>query len=163
MPLTKLSLATAARSLSTMPDVVAVVVDEDGGDERSAIITAPAQRPGREGSSASAERDGAVGVAVYLATPRHERLTIGRRSHNDIVVSDIRVSGEHATLARGQGGFWLADNGSSNGTTWQNRLLARGETGRVFVPFGGTFAVADVRVVLLDAARLAMLAASRRT
>jgi FhaA, N-terminal domain/FHA domain len=44
-------------------------------------------------------------------------LTIGRLSGNDVVLTDSNVSRRHAELRRDQGGWVLADLGSTNGTT----------------------------------------------
>ena len=50
-------------------------------------------------------------------TLRPNRLLIGRGSENDVVLDDPRVSRTHANLWREGGSTWLADAGSSNGTT----------------------------------------------
>lgn len=43
-------------------------------------------------------------------------LNIGRRSSNDIVINDLRVSREHAQIRKTRNGYMLFDVGSSGGT-----------------------------------------------
>lgn len=101
----------------------------------------------------------AGGFALYPLDPRVGRVTIGRRSHNDIIVADQRVSGQHAALELVTPGsyYWLTDLGSSNGTTWQGMKLDRGDAGRVLVPVGASFAIAGINVALINRDRVQAL------
>src|SRR5262245_53667577 len=45
-----------------------------------------------------------------------ERTTIGRKSHNDIVIDNLAVSGEHAMIMTNLNATFLEDRGSTNGT-----------------------------------------------
>ena len=45
-----------------------------------------------------------------------DRMTIGRKPHNDIVIPHSAVSGEHAVLTQSADGVFLEDLGSTNGT-----------------------------------------------
>lgn len=45
-----------------------------------------------------------------------ERLTIGRRPHNDIVIDDLAISGEHAVIVTTNQDSYLEDLNSTNGT-----------------------------------------------
>lgn len=58
--------------------------------------------------------DGVVLREVNLAK---ERTTIGRRSHNDLVIDNLAVSGEHAVVFATGSDVYLEDLGSTNGTT----------------------------------------------
>jgi predicted component of type VI protein secretion system len=58
--------------------------------------------------------DGVVLREVNLAK---ERTTIGRRSHNDVVIDNLAVSGEHAVIFMSGNDVYLEDLGSTNGTT----------------------------------------------
>jgi FHA domain len=58
--------------------------------------------------------DGVVLREVNLAK---ERTTIGRRSHNDVVIDNLAVSGEHAVIFGSSSDIYLEDLGSTNGTT----------------------------------------------
>src|SRR5512145_2960365 len=58
--------------------------------------------------------DGVVLREVGLAK---DRTTIGRRSHNDVVIDNLAVSGEHAVIYTSGGDVYLEDLGSTNGTT----------------------------------------------
>jgi pSer/pThr/pTyr-binding forkhead associated (FHA) protein len=48
--------------------------------------------------------------------PLKDSLTIGRAATSDVVVSDTYVSNVHARIFRRDGGWWLEDLGSTNGT-----------------------------------------------
>ncbi len=58
--------------------------------------------------------DGLVLKEVEL---NKERTTIGRRPHNDIVIDNLAVSGEHAVLITILNDSFVEDLGSTNGTT----------------------------------------------
>jgi hypothetical protein len=58
--------------------------------------------------------------ALRLTLPSSAaQLTLGRSRRCNCVVSDLTVSRLHATIERTEGGWWLRDAGSSNGT-WVN-------------------------------------------
>jgi hypothetical protein len=74
--------------------------------------------------------DGVVLREVGLAK---DRTTIGRRSHNDVVIDNLAVSGEHAVIYAAGGDVYLEDLGSTNGTTVNGQpikkhLLQSGDT-----------------------------------
>jgi len=50
-----------------------------------------------------------------------EIISIGRNEHNDIVVDDVFVSYEHATINRNKQGYWLTDLNSTNKTYLNNQ------------------------------------------
>lgn len=52
------------------------------------------------------------------------RITIGRHSHNDIVLDEPVVSGEHAAIQL-EGGASVTDLGSTNGTRVNGRLVTK--------------------------------------
>lgn len=56
---------------------------------------------------------GRVGESFPL---QGERLTIGRRPDSDVFLDDVTVSRDHALLVARQGGYFLDDLGSLNGT-----------------------------------------------
>src|SRR4029450_8552099 len=58
--------------------------------------------------------DGVVLREVGLAK---DRTTIGRRSHNDIVIDNLAVRGQHSVIYPSAGDVYLEDLGSTNGTT----------------------------------------------
>jgi len=53
-----------------------------------------------------------------------ERVTVGRNSHNDIVLNEPVVSGEHAAI-RLDGGVTVTDLDSTNGTSVNGRLIRK--------------------------------------
>ena len=57
--------------------------------------------------------DGLVLKEVELTK---ERTTIGRRPHNDIVIDNLAVSGEHAVLITILNDAFIEDLGRTNGT-----------------------------------------------
>jgi pSer/pThr/pTyr-binding forkhead associated (FHA) protein len=74
--------------------------------------------------------DGVVLREVNLAK---ERTTVGRRSHNDVVIDNLAVSGEHAVIFQSGNDVYLEDLGSTNGTTVNGQpvkkhLLQPGDT-----------------------------------
>jgi pSer/pThr/pTyr-binding forkhead associated (FHA) protein len=74
--------------------------------------------------------DGVVLREVSLAK---DRTTIGRRSHNDVVIDNLAVSGEHAVIIVSGSDVHLEDLGSTNGTTVNGQpikkhLLQSGDT-----------------------------------
>ena len=57
------------------------------------------------------------GVVLREVALSKDRTTIGRRSHNDVVIDNLAVSGEHAVLVANGDEAYLEDLGSTNGTT----------------------------------------------
>ena len=45
-----------------------------------------------------------------------QQLTIGRKPENDLVIDNPAVSGHHARIVKDEGGFFIEDLGSTNGT-----------------------------------------------
>lgn len=57
------------------------------------------------------------GTKVLREVPlAKERITIGRRPHNDIVLDDLAISGEHAVIVNLKHDPYLEDLNSTNGT-----------------------------------------------
>jgi pSer/pThr/pTyr-binding forkhead associated (FHA) protein len=54
-----------------------------------------------------------------------ERFVIGRGRHCDLVIDSGKVSREHAALSRENGGWFIEDLGSSNGTWFQRERIDR--------------------------------------
>ena len=63
---------------------------------------------------------GRVGESFPL---QGERLTIGRRPDSDVFLDDVTVSRDHALLVTRQGGYFLDDLGSLNGTYINRRRI----------------------------------------
>lgn len=68
--------------------------------------------------------DGAIIKEVALTK---ERTTLGRRPYNDIVISNLAVSGEHALLHCVGGRVHIEDLQSTNGTYVNQQRIARQE------------------------------------
>lgn len=54
-----------------------------------------------------------------------ERVTIGRRTHNDIVIEDLAISGEHAVIVTMNNDSFLEDLNSTNGTQVNGQPVRR--------------------------------------
>jgi pSer/pThr/pTyr-binding forkhead associated (FHA) protein len=61
----------------------------------------------------------------FLITP--EGVTIGRSADSDVFLDDITVSRLHAKIAKIEGGFVLTDQGSLNGTYFENTPITKRE------------------------------------
>ncbi len=68
--------------------------------------------------------DGAIIKEVALTK---ERTTLGRRPYNDIVISNLAVSGEHALLHLAGGRVSIEDLQSTNGTYVNQQRITRQE------------------------------------
>lgn len=55
------------------------------------------------------------GVVLQEYALNKERMTIGRKAHNDIVIDNLAVSGEHAAIVTIQNDSFLEDMDSTNG------------------------------------------------
>ncbi len=54
-----------------------------------------------------------------------DRVTLGRRPHNDVVIDNLAVSGEHAVLLREGDGYVVQDLGSTNGSYINGKPVKR--------------------------------------
>jgi hypothetical protein len=63
---------------------------------------------------------GRVGESFPL---RGDRMTVGRRPDSDVFLDDVTVSRDHALIVRRNGGYWLDDLGSLNGTYVNRRRI----------------------------------------
>ncbi|MDY0000764.1 MAG: FHA domain-containing protein [Polyangia bacterium] len=86
------------------------------------------------------------------------QISVGRATNNDIVLRHASVSKLHAHFfVRQQGGaeaLMLADDGSSNGTAVNGRVLGEGDQAAVVSSPGDRLRFGDVEVTLLDPAGL---------
>ena len=116
---------------------------------RASAATAPAAGPSAAGGSA----DGGTGARLVVLDPGQTGLEpgaalplrpvtrLGRSSASTIVLNDTLESGDHAVISFRDGGWWLADRGSTNGTIVNDRPV-RGEVG---LSSGDVIAVGQVR------------------
>lgn len=54
-----------------------------------------------------------------------ERITIGRKPHNDVQIDNLAISGEHAAIATLNGESFVEDLGSTNSTLVNNRPVMK--------------------------------------
>src|SRR6266705_3281655 len=59
--------------------------------------------------------------------PQGERTTIGRSPDCDIFLDDVTVSRTHAVLVQKDGGYFIEDHGSLNGTFLNRRRIESGQ------------------------------------
>jgi predicted component of type VI protein secretion system len=65
------------------------------------------------------------GVVLRELVLGKDRTTLGRRSHNDLVIDNLAVSGEHAVIVRQSNEAYLEDLGSTNGTVVNGQAIKR--------------------------------------
>jgi pSer/pThr/pTyr-binding forkhead associated (FHA) protein len=65
------------------------------------------------------------GVTLKEVPVAKERTTIGRRSHNDLVIDNLAVSGDHAVMYKTGDDYFIEDLGSTNGTTVNGQPVKR--------------------------------------
>jgi FHA domain/zinc-ribbon domain len=97
----------------------------DGGAETT-LSYMPEEGSDDEGALAMLEDAGIKGPALVVRSgggragetfhPEGERTTIGRSPDCEIFLDDVTVSRKHAVLTRRDGGFFIEDLGSLNGT-----------------------------------------------
>jgi pSer/pThr/pTyr-binding forkhead associated (FHA) protein len=71
-----------------------------------------------------------------------ETFSIGRESNNNLVLRDPHVSRHHALITRQQGGYWIEDLKSQNGTLLDGRVRIE----RKQLNAGDQFLIGDTRV-----------------
>jgi pSer/pThr/pTyr-binding forkhead associated (FHA) protein len=86
-------------------EVVAAI--QGSGSEKSMLIIARGPNKGSR----------------FLITP--EGVTIGRSAESDVFLDDITVSRLHAKIAKVEEGFVLTDQGSLNGTYFENAPITQ--------------------------------------
>jgi len=105
------------------------LIPEEGGEATMSFalgetvedVTAALPEPG-PGGKAVIVRAGA-GRAGETYPLERVRLSIGRSPDCDIFLDDVTVSRRHALLLGRQGGYWIEDQGSLNGTYVNRRRV----------------------------------------
>ncbi len=65
------------------------------------------------------------GLVIKEVALTKDRTRLGRRPHNDIVIDNLAVSGEHAVLQQSGEGFVIEDLNSTNGTYINGKAIRR--------------------------------------
>ena len=65
------------------------------------------------------------GLVIKEVALTKDRTRLGRRPHNDIVIDNLAVSGEHAVLQQTGEGFVIEDLNSTNGTYINGKAIRR--------------------------------------
>jgi hypothetical protein len=112
----------------------ALLVKEDPGSETTMSYV---PEEGDEEGSVSLEELGAEGPALVVRSgggragehfvPQGDNTTIGRSPDCDIFLDDVTVSRKHAVLVQRNGGFFIEDQGSLNGTFLNRRRIESGK------------------------------------
>ena len=77
---------------------------------------AATSEPPRVAAQLVLEEDTEAGLPAGTTFTLRPGAVVGRRPGSDIFLNDTYMSGEHARLTLHEGGWWLADLGSTNGT-----------------------------------------------
>jgi hypothetical protein len=85
---------------------------------------------------------GATTLTPGDALPLRPITRLGRSAESTIVLDGTFVSAEHAVIAQRDGGWWLSDRGSTNGTVLNDRPVH----GEVELRLGDVVAIGDVRL-----------------
>ncbi len=112
----------------------ALLVKKEPGAETTMSFT---PEEGEEDVVPTLEELGAEGPALVVRSgggragehfvPQDERTTIGRSPDCDIFLDDVTVSRTHAVLVQKDGGFFIEDQGSLNGTFLNRRRIESGQ------------------------------------
>jgi hypothetical protein len=110
----------------------ALVKDEPGSETTMSYTPEDAEEQG----ALTLEDLGAEGPALVVRSgggrsgehfvPQGERTTIGRSPDCDVFLDDVTVSRKHALVVRRDGGFFIEDRGSLNGTFLNRRRIESG-------------------------------------
>lgn len=87
---------------------------------------------------------GATSLTPGEVLPLRPITRLGRAPDSTIILDDTFISGEHAVIVSRDGGWWIADRGSTNGTLVNDRRI-QGEIG---LQPGDIVAIGDVRLRL---------------
>ena len=111
----------------------ALLVKDEPGSETTMSYT---PEEAEEGGLVTLEDLGAEGPALVVRSgggragehfvPQGERTTIGRSPDCDIFLDDVTVSRKHAVLVQKDGGFFIEDQGSLNGTFLNRKRIESG-------------------------------------
>ena len=88
---------------------------------------------------------GATRLAPGAAFPLRPITRLGRSPESTIVLDDTFVSGDHAVIVRRDGGWWIADQGSTNGTAVNDQPVR----GDIALSPGDVVVIGDVRLRLV--------------
>jgi hypothetical protein len=111
----------------------AALVRDEPGSETTMSYT---PEEGEEEGALTLEELGAEGPALVIRSgggragehfvPQGERTTIGRSPDCDVFLDDVTVSRKHAVLVQKEGGFFIEDEGSLNGTFLNRKRIESG-------------------------------------
>jgi hypothetical protein len=121
---------------------VAFVVLAAGRDLRRAARLVPAGRAATTPARLVVVDPGATTLATGEVLPLRSVTRLGRSSQSTILLDDTFVSSDHAVIVQRDGGWWLADCGSTNGTAVNDRPVH----GEVSLAPGDVVAIGDVRL-----------------
>lgn len=109
-----LFVARAVRAV--LLDVYGPRMSRPTGRRRRAAPTAATDRRGGKSSRKQARELLVTDLDGKRTLPLSDAITVGRAASCDVVVADNYVSNVHARISARDGGYWLEDLGSTNGT-----------------------------------------------
>jgi len=110
--------------------------------ELKALSRSASAGEGRRSGHLIVVEPGATSLALGDAVPLRAITRLGRAPQNTLVIDGTFVSAEHAVIFERDGGWWLSDQGSTNGTIVNERPV-QGEVG---LRPGDIVGVGDVRL-----------------
>jgi hypothetical protein len=121
---------------------VAFVVLAAGRELRRAAGIARVERPTGSLARLIVVDPGATSLTSGEALTLRPVTRLGRSDQSTILLDDTFVSNDHAVIVQRNGGWWLADCGSTNGTAVNERPVH----GEVSLAPGDVVAIGDVRL-----------------
>jgi hypothetical protein len=104
--------------------------------------SAPAGQPVATGARLVVVSPGATSLPMGAALALRPVTRLGRAAESTILLDDTYISAEHAVIVQRDGGWWLLDRGSTNGTS----VNGRGVHNEVGLTDGDIVEIGDVRL-----------------
>jgi hypothetical protein len=114
-------------------------------DLRRLASSVPSARPPAAAAQLIVVVPGTTSYTPGDALPLRPITRLGRSADSTITLDDTFISAEHAVIVLRDGGWWIADQGSTNGTAVNDRPVE----GEAELRPGDIVAVGDVRLRLV--------------
>jgi len=121
---------------------VAFVVLAARRELRLAAVSAPADHASVPSARLVVLDPGGTSLVPGEALTLRPVTRLGRADSNTVVLDGSFISAEHAAIVQRNGGWWLSDRGSTNGTALNDHLIE----GEVGLSPGDVVGIGDVRL-----------------